>query len=101
MILMTVGTTFHLCNKTTYYRPRVIFPFYHGYTSTVMEQGIKTGRRMPFPSPKTKHKHEDRTQMIDYIPSDNFHICWTTGNHYCIPLTPNCCKFWKIWTTKI
>lgn len=41
MILMTVGTTFHSCNKTTYYRPTVIFPFYHGYTSTVMEQGIQ------------------------------------------------------------
>jgi len=46
----------------------------------------KTRKCMPFPLPETKHKHEDRTQMIDYIPSYNFHICWTTGNHHCIPL---------------
>jgi hypothetical protein len=33
--------------------------------------------------------------MIDYIPAHNFHTSWTTGNHYCIPLTPNYCNFGK------
>jgi len=60
---------------------------------------------MPFPLPKKRkkhtHKHEDRPQMIDYTPSHNFHICRKTGNHYCIPLASDCCKFWKIWTTKM
>jgi len=74
---------------------------YHEDTSTVMEQGIQNWKMHAIPLTKTKHKHEDRTQMTDYIPSHNFHICWTTGNFYCILLTPNCCKFWKIWTTKM
>jgi hypothetical protein len=55
----------------------------------------KTGRRMLLPLPITKPKHEDRMQMTDYTPN-KFHTGWTTGNHYCIPLTTNCCKCWKI-----
>lgn len=74
---------------------------YHEDTSTVMQQGIQNQKMHAISITKNKHKHVDRTQMIDYIPSYNFQTYWTTGNHYCIPLTPNCCKFWKIWTRKM